>query len=259
MPLVISAAVNATSVRLTYLPDELGATVSRVQVFTEPERLGVPVFAAAPVLIGGVWVSDVSLPDGEFYTMYDLTDSTGARVDRNDSFMVVDGAIVYAIASLREVRERLNKTTSVDDAELRKMLVAASAEYEQKVSRVGTFEVRCDGGPVVILPRGTQAASFAYADGGAAPAVDVDLDAGLAYGPFHRGRRNVLARVTVPAPPNHIEVILADVAGYFAATQRGNAPTALPSGYDAAYAEPTTPLTLFPRINALASTFASIA
>jgi hypothetical protein len=61
-------------------------------------------------------------------------------------------------------------------------------------------------------------------------------------------------------PANHREVIIADVAGYFAATQRGGA--GRPSftgeaGYEEAYA--STPQVLFPRIRALAASYPALA
>lgn len=163
------------------------------------------------------------------------------------------------VATIDDVKARLNKTTVVDDVELQSMLDAALARYADKIGRVGTFDVRLSGGRTLILPRRTQAVTFAYVDGGTLPTdVDVDYDSGLAYGSFSYGARNIVATVTVVPPADHVEAILADVAGYFAATQRGNGPSALPNAYEAAYESPSTPLTLFPRIDALAASYARV-
>jgi hypothetical protein len=162
-----------------------------------------------------------------------------------------------------QVKARLNKTTIVDDAELGEMIDAAEAAYAEHVRPLpSTLTVRVSGGfGPIILPLGTTAVTAAtYADGTVIDTADFDVDpaSGLLHlgaGYLARGTRNVLLTVTVgDLPAHHREAIIADVAGYFAATQRGNSPGALPDlGYEAAYAERTTPMVLFPRILALAT------
>jgi hypothetical protein len=76
-------------------------------------------------------------------------------------------------------------------------------------------------------------------------------------GRFNYGRVSITyAAPTLPA--NHREVIAADVAGYFAATQRGSTGPALP---DQGYADVYTghPVELFPRIRALAKQYPVVA
>ncbi len=90
---------------------------------------------------------------------------------------------------------------------------------------------------------------------------DLDIDSGLLHSATLRYTRNVVLTVTVGSlPANHREAIIADVAGYFAATQRGNGAGARPdTGYDSAYVDRSTPVVLFPRIRALAAAYPAIA
>jgi len=94
--------------------------------------------------------------------------------------------------------------------------------------------------------------------------VFLDTDTAILYpsvGSFARGSRNVVLTVTVGMiPENHLEAIAADVAGYFAATQRGGQRGALPGeGYAEGFGqERTTPLSLWPRIEALGKRSATV-
>lgn len=166
-----------------------------------------------------------------------------------------------AVVTLAQVRSRLNKTapSPEDDADIEDMIDAAEAEYASVVGPLpGSKTVRLDGGPVLILPPGSTAVTAAaYSSGTTIPLTDLDLDpdAAILHGRFAAGSRNVVLTVTIgPLPPNHREAIAADVAGYFAATQRGGQRSALPAeGYAEGFGqERTTPLTLWPRIRALA-------
>lgn len=173
------------------------------------------------------------------------------------------------VISLADVKARLNKGLTVDDDELRDMLDAALAEYREWVGPVGTKTLRYDGGrETLILPLDATITSVAYADGTTVNLADLDFDdgSGLLHwahgtsGWFAYGRRNVLVTVNVTLPAHHREAILADVAGYFAATQRGGTVGALPdNGYQSGYEERSTPIVLFPRIRALAASYPSIA
>ena len=176
-----------------------------------------------------------------------------------------------SVIPLSAVKLRLNKTTIEDDVEIQEMIDAAEAEYARLIGPLtgSVTEKHHGGGSSVILgsPHATALTAAAYSDGTAIALTDLDLDAttGIVYwgyntaGSFAYGSRNVTITYTVALPVNHREAIIADVAGYFAATQRGSAPGALPTGYESSYEDRSTPLTLFPRIKALAARYPSIA
>jgi hypothetical protein len=165
------------------------------------------------------------------------------------------------VISLADVKVRLNKTLTVDDAEIEAMIDAAIAEYEDHVGPVsGTRTDVLDGGGTSLLLSTANPAtlvSLTYADGTVVDTADVTLDTttGLVFwnygtaGRFSGGSRYVTVQYTVgPVPANHREAIIADVAGYFEATQAG--PVGPDEGYG--FGSRTTPLVLFPRIRALA-------
>lgn len=172
---------------------------------------------------------------------------------------------------LADLRERLNKTTTADDVELGQMIDAAVAEYVELIGPLtGTVVEKASGGQTSIIlsdPRATALTSVVYTDGTVVDVADLDLDTatGILHwgyntaGSFTYGSRNVVVTYTVSLPDNHREAIIADVAGYFAATQRGAVTGALPTGYEASYEDRSTPLVLFPRIRALASRYSGIA
>ena len=174
-----------------------------------------------------------------------------------------------AVVTVAQVRARLNKTLTVDDAEIGEMIDAAEAEYASLVGPIATKTLRFDGGRAsLILPvNAATVTAVSYADGTVVNVADLalDTDTGLLHwgygtaGYFTAGARNVSVTFTVTVPANHKEAIIADVAGYFAATQRGNSGALPTDGYSAAYESPGAPLTLFPRIQALAARFPSIA
>lgn len=168
------------------------------------------------------------------------------------------------LPDVASVKLRLNKTTTVDDAELQDKLTAAIGEYEEWVGPTSGPRTQrfSGGGTQIILPRNvTAVTAVSYTDGTVVPLAGLDFDPktgilGWGYGTagrFPAGIRNVIVTFSVDLPINHRETIAADVAGYFAATQRGGSRGALPgSGYEAAYEERSTPVVLFPRIRALA-------
>lgn len=167
-----------------------------------------------------------------------------------------------------EVKARLNKTLTVDDAELQDMLDAAEAEYQEWVGPIGTKTLRYDGGrATLILPVGATVTAVAYDDGTAIDMADLyhATDTGLLHwgyntvGYFTAGARNVLVTFTVTLPANHREAILADVAAYFSVSQRGGVGGR--PDFDATGDEPAafSPVTLFPRIRDLAARYPSIA
>lgn len=174
-----------------------------------------------------------------------------------------------SVVNLQDVKDRLNKSLKVDDLEMSDMIDKAVVEYAEWVGPVEARTVRLDGGRGrLILPRNTAAVTaVAYTDGTVVNVADLDLDveAGLlgwgynTAGYFTRGTRNVLVTVRVRVPANHREAIIADVAGYFAATQRGGGqgPSFSSEGYELAGA--LTPMVLFPRIRALAASYPTVA
>lgn len=166
------------------------------------------------------------------------------------------------VVTVADVRTALNKTLTVDDDEIQGIIDAALAEYAEYVGPLpGTVTETLSGGAATLVLRSaaaTQVTSAAYSDGSSITPADLDLDATTGIlgwkhgtvGRFQPGYRNVtVTYVAGDVPRNHKEAIVADVAGYFAATQRG--PESLPGdGYEAPWA--AHPLVLFPRIRALA-------
>lgn len=163
--------------------------------------------------------------------------------------------------TLAEVKLRLNKTGSGDDTELQAMIDAAEAEYVEWVGPMpGSVTEILDGGRTSLIlghSNVTAITAAEYSDGTDIDVDDLTVSNGIVYwgyntaGYFTWGSRNVTVTYTVGSlPANHREAIIADVAGYFQATQNG--PVGLPGdeGYQEAWN--STPLTLFPRIRALA-------
>jgi hypothetical protein len=167
------------------------------------------------------------------------------------------------VVSVQDVKDRLNKTLTVDDTEIQSMIDAALAEYVEWVQPLpGSVTETVSGGGATVLLRSwspTSVTSAAYTDGTVIDVTLLDLDTGtgvLGWGAanattvFTSGRRNlVVTYVAGDVPANHKETIIADVAGYFEHTQNG--PAGRPGdGYADVYAG--TPMVLFPRIRALA-------
>ena len=178
-----------------------------------------------------------------------------------------------SVIGVDEVKARLNQTVGVNDGEIEDMIDAAEDEYAELIGPLtGTVTERHHGGRTSIIlrnPSATEVTAAVYDDGTVIDVADLDLDpaTGIVHwgyntaGSFTYGSRNVTITYTVSLPANHRETIIADVAGYFAATQRGGSsgPRLPGEGYGEAYDSPGTPLTLFPRINALAGRMPSIA
>jgi hypothetical protein len=167
---------------------------------------------------------------------------------------------------LRDTKERLNKTLAVDDEEIVKMLRSALVEYAEWVGPVGDVTETFSGGTdrlVLRAPKVAEITAAGYADGSVIDVADLLVDNGIVYwgygtaGFFTWGTRNVTVSYTVgPLPLNHRETIVADVAGYFEATQGGTSSNAAAfpgEGFDEAPYR-TSPMVLFPRIRALAPT-----
>lgn len=176
-----------------------------------------------------------------------------------------------SVLSVADVKTRLNKTTAVDDIELQAMLDAAEAEYAAWVGPIVGDTYRYDGTRTIILPRNATVTAVAYPDGTPIPLADLfhNRNSGvLDWAPYRTSTSTYMVwdgaltvidvTFAVTLPPHHREAILADVAGYFAATQRGNSGGALPPGYESGLEDRTTPITLFPRIRALGSSLAAV-
>lgn len=166
---------------------------------------------------------------------------------------------------LADVKARLNKALNVDDDEIQDMIDAAEAEYVEWVGPItGSVTETVDGGRASIVlayPNVSAITTAAYTDGTTIDTDDLVLDTrtGIVHwgyntaGWFTWGTRNVELTYTVGAlPANHREAIIADVAGYFATTQRGGTAAAFPGEDSFEQVASVTPLVLFPRIRALA-------
>lgn len=177
-----------------------------------------------------------------------------------------------SVIPVAEVKTRLNKTTTADDVELQAMLDAAEAEYARLVAPLTTQTFRYDGSKTIILPRNVTVTAVKYPDGTAVPLTELyhNPNSGvLDWAPYRtststymvwNGALNVIdVTFTTSLPVQDREAILSDVAGLFASTQRGNSAGALPGqGYEAGLEERTTPVTLFPRIKALAAAYTGV-
>lgn len=217
----------------------------------------------------GVYTADVLLTqDGYWLATWTVTGAV-TGVESQTTYVRRHGAVS---ANLSQIKDALNKTLSVDDDELDRILDAAVDCYEEKVGPFGTVTETLHGGRTSLLlssSRAQRITSAAYSDGTAITLTDLDLDplTGIVHwgyntaGAFTYGVRNVIITYTVALPAHHREVIIADVAGYFAATQRGGSsgPRLPGEGYADAYEQPGAPLTLFPRIAALAASYPVIA
>lgn len=202
----------------------------------------------------GVYAADYLTTQNGRHT-YTWTASGAATATDSGAFWVGAGVTVDMI------KLRLDKTLTVDDAEIEDMLDAALVEYGEYVGPVaGVVTETHNGGAMSLVlrhPHVSEITTAVYSDGTTIDVDDLDLDTttGIVHwayntsGVFTRGIRNVRLTYTVgPVPANHRETIAADVAGYFAATQRAGLPG---EGYEAA--QVAAPMVMFPRIRQLAA------
>lgn len=232
------------------------------------------------VLTNATVTLTVTLPDGTTtspsvsstgtgkYTASYLTTQNGRHTYRwsaTGAATAADSGVFWVGAgvTVQMVKDRLDKTLTVDDAEIETMLDAALVEYETWVGPVaGTVVENHNGGGTSLVLRSPQVSAITaatYSDGTTITLTDLDLDTatGIVHwgygtaGYFTGGNRNVVLTYTVGAvPANHREAIAADVAGYFAATQQGPTGPEDDLGYTAAWRG--APAVMFPRIRALA-------
>lgn len=173
-----------------------------------------------------------------------------------------------SVVTVEEVKQRLGKASAADDDEIQDMIDRAEAEYVRLIGALAgsVTERHHGGGSRVVLrnPNATAVTAAAYSDGTAIAEDDLEIENGIVYwgyntdGAFTSGTRNVSITYTVAASPAHLERIVADVAGYFSASQRGGYGGR--PDFDAvdeaiAYA----PMELFPRIKALAASYPTVA
>lgn len=178
-----------------------------------------------------------------------------------------------------DVKLRLHKTLTVDEPVIQAMIDAAEAEYAEYVIGVvgsslagGTAVTKKydGGGDAIVLgpPSVTTLTAAAYVDGAVLTLTDLELDTntGIVHwkygtrGRFLPGPRRLSLTFTLGAlPPNHREVIITDVAGYFAATQRGSVRPAFAGEGGITDAYIGQPQVLFPRIRALAASYPTVA
>lgn len=164
-----------------------------------------------------------------------------------------------SVVAPADVRPRLNKTSTADDAELQTMIDAAEAEFSELIGppAPAPFTEQHDGPTAFLRYPTVSVESVTAAAGTALAATDYTLSAssGLLALPAWGGPFAVSYTAGFdPLPENYREVIVADVAGYFAATQRGGG-TVRPSfpGEDVDFEPGTTfPVAPWPRIAALA-------
>jgi hypothetical protein len=209
----------------------------------------------------GVYTADIPLTEAGTWLATWTVAGALTGVEKQTTYVRRWGGVV----NVSEVRAALNKTLTVDDPEIERMIDAALAEYEQVVGPVsGSVTEKVSGGRTSIVlrnPSVSEITAAAYTDGTTITLADLDLDTstGMLHwgsgtaGYYTSGTRNVEITSTAGGlPANHREAVIADVAGYFAATQRGGGagPSFASEGYEAPIS--LNPLVLFPRIRALA-------
>jgi hypothetical protein len=273
-PLVLPVAGQLH--QLTYRPMAngqplSGAVMTDVQLYTSAARTGTPALTVpgpAAESPEGVHTFPAALMPaaGLYYSTVTWTINGSTVVDSNDTLVVhaLGGDLSPAPVTATEVRARLNHTLTVDDAEIERMIEAALAEYDEFIGPVASpvvENINGGAGPLILRSdRPAQLLSAAYSDGAPIDLSGLQLERS---GTVHvtgtyltPGRRNITVTYSLrPMPPHHREAIVADVAGYFAATQRGGAsfaPRFAGEGYSEVYDTPTGPLVLFPRIRRLA-------
>jgi hypothetical protein len=238
--------------------DSDGALLDATVAFSVTSPAGTVTTPSVTWTATGTYTADVLLDEVGRWTATWTVSGAVTGVEQQSAYVRRLGSNVISVA---EVKARTNKTLIVDDDEIAEMIDAAIAEYEEYVGPVsGTATQTFDGGSGYLLLASMNVASLVsvtYADGTVVDVGDLDLDPATGIvrwgwgtaGAFASGRRNVQVTYTAGAlPANHRETIIADVAGYFEATQEG------PAGPDDGYAlgNRSAPLVLFPRIRALA-------
>lgn len=158
-----------------------------------------------------------------------------------------------------EVKLRLRMTVDTNDDKIQSMLDAALAAYTRYVAPLpGSVTETFDAGGTALVLRSADASAVtgaSYDDGTTITASDLTVENGIVRWGYGTAGRFSYGRVSITYTVgaldlDHREAILADVAGYFAATQRAGEQRLDENGFAAGYYN--QPSMLFPRIMALA-------
>jgi hypothetical protein len=171
----------------------------------------------------------------------------------------VEEASPVSVLLPADVRPRLNKTSAADDAEIQDLIDAAEGEFAELVGPLAaTAYTEKHRGSLLILDRrpvvSVQSVADAYGTVLVADDYELSADAGLLT-VVRPGTYTVAYTAGYAVLPGNIrELIIADVAGYFARTQRGGG--SVRGGFPGdEFAEPiveSSPVSMWPRIAAYA-------
>jgi hypothetical protein len=158
-----------------------------------------------------------------------------------------------------DVRPRLNKTSTVDDAEIQEMIDDAEAEFVDLVGPLAStpFSEKHRGSTLILDRRPViSVQSVTDSVGTVVPVGDYELSARAGLLTVARPGTYTVAYTAGYAvlPGNVREVIVADVAGYFARTQRGGGSFrgSFPGDELAEPVVESSPVSMWPRIAAFA-------
>ena len=152
-----------------------------------------------------------------------------------------------AVLTPGDVRPRLNKTSTVDDTEISDLIDSAEAEFTELVGPlVPTVFTERHRGPLIILRRRpVVGVRLVAGPGDAALPWAIDEEVGLLTVGAAGHCTVTYEAGYLELPGNIRELIIADVAGYFARTQRGGG---FPGDQFAEPVPASSPVTMWPRI-----------
>lgn len=231
-------------VRLSYAPALAGATVTAVRLYTEPARTGVPTASGVPVLVAGVWTFSPDLPDGDYYTAWDVTDSSGSFTDADDFFYVLFGEVVpnSQAVSMADVRSHLNIKTKVSDVELLTALIAAVEVVAFHVGAPLVPQTRTEThrrtGTVILGSSYVRSLTSVMQDGLAVSGFTL-VPGGMLTVPVGSGGSLTVTYVAgFDRLPMAVRLATLIVVGRLWETQRGNGPSALPEDLNEPFTAP---------------------
>lgn len=161
--------------------------------------------------------------------------------------------------SIDEIKSRLRLTVDTHDDKLQEMLDAALAAYTRYVAPLpGSVTETFDGGTTALVLRSQDASAVtaaSYDNGTEITTSDLLVENGIVRWGYGTDGRFTYGRVSITytvgaLDADHREAIIADTAGYFAATQRAGTAQTDENGYTTGFF--SEPMTLFPRIMKLA-------
>jgi hypothetical protein len=231
--------------RLSYSPAEAGASVTAVRLYDTPARTGVPVFQGVPTLNGGVWTFSADLEDGDYYSAFDVTDSTGAFTDDDDFFYVLSGEVVPGsqVVSMAEVRAHLNLPDKHHDAELVLHVAAAVEVLSEYVGSpllpTPVTETHPRAGTVILRnSRAVSIASVTDAAGAAVPGYSLQPGGLLTGGYGGYGTLTVTYVAGFDRVPAALRLAVLIVAARLWETQRGAQPLPVLGGDEDPFTNP---------------------